>query len=74
MNCQINYEDEEETEVIRSRTNTINTPVPPKKTVKWENNLKTVLHVPQECVGWNGSNLRKSTNTTDINRQTEERK
>jgi hypothetical protein len=56
MNCLINYEDEEETEVIRSMTNTNNTPVPPKK---WENNLKTVFHVPQECVGRNGSNLRK---------------
>jgi hypothetical protein len=60
MNCLINYEDEEETEVIRSRTNTSNTPVPPKKTVR-ENNLKTVFHVPQECVGQNGSNLRKGT-------------
>ncbi len=49
INCPINYEDEEETEVIRSRTNTSNTPVPPKKTVKWENNLKTHQksnHVP----------------------------
>ena len=62
MNCLINYEDEEETEVIRSRTNTSNTPVPPKKTVKWENNLKTVFHVPKEYVGLNGSNLRKGTN------------
>ncbi len=62
INCPINYEDEEETEVFRSRTNTTNTPVPPKKMVKWENNLKTVFHVPQECVGWNGSNLRKGTN------------
>jgi hypothetical protein len=62
MNCPINYKDEEETEVIRSRTNTSNTPVPPKKTVKWENNLKTVFHLPQECVGRNRSNLRKGTN------------
>jgi hypothetical protein len=38
------------------------TPVPPKKMVKWENNLKTVFHVPQECVEWNGPNLRKGTN------------
>ena len=51
MNCPINYKDEEETEVIRSRTITGNTPVPTKKTVKWENNLKTVFHVLQECVG-----------------------
>ena len=62
MNCLINYEDEEETEVIRSGTNTSNTPVPPKKMVKWEDNLKTVFHVRQECVGRNGSNLKKSTN------------
>ena len=62
MICPINYKDEEETEVTRSRTNTSNTTVPLKKTVKWENNLKTVFHVPQECVGRNGSNLRKGTN------------
>jgi hypothetical protein len=62
MNCLINYKDEEETEVIRSRTNTSNTSVPSKKTVKWESNLKTVFHVLQECVGRNGSNLRKGTN------------
>ena len=85
MNYPINYKDEKETEVIGSRTNTSNTPVSPKKTVKWEDNLKTVFHVPQECVGRNGSNLRKGTNnerpTNDaywyascINRQTEEGK
>ena len=62
MNCPINYKDEEETEVIRSRTNTSNTPVPSRKTVRWENNLKTVFHLPQECVGRNVSNLRKGTN------------
>ena len=62
MNCPINYENEEETEVIRSRTNTSNTPVPPKKTVRWENNLTTVFHIPQECVWRNGSNLKKGTN------------
>ena len=33
MNCSINYKDEEETKVIRSKTNTSNTPVPPKKMV-----------------------------------------
>jgi hypothetical protein len=43
-NCPINYKDEEETEVIRSRTNTSNTPVPPKKIVKWMSNIKTTLH------------------------------
>jgi len=59
MNCPINYEDEEEVEVIRSRSDTRNTPVSPRKTMRWKNNLKTVSHPPQECVGQNMSNLRK---------------
>ena len=59
MNCLINYKDEEEAEVIRSRTNTTNTPDPPRKTVRWKNNLQTISHPPQECVGQNMSNLRK---------------
>jgi hypothetical protein len=59
MNCPINYEDEEEVAVIRSRTDTRNTRVPPRKTARWKNNLKTASHPPQECVGRNMSNLRK---------------
>jgi hypothetical protein len=59
MNCPINYEDEEEVVVVRSRTDTRNTPVPPRKTVRWKNNLKTASHPPQECVGRNMSDLRK---------------
>ena len=59
MNCPINYEDEEETEVIKSKTNAMNRPVSPRKMVRWKNNLQTISHSPQECVGQNMSNLRK---------------
>ena len=58
MNCPINYKDEEEAEVIKSRTNTMNRTVLPRKMVRWKNDLQTTSHPPQECVGQNVSNLR----------------
>ncbi len=60
MNYPINYKDEEETEVIKSRTNTMNRPVLSQKRVRWKNNHQTISHPPQECVGWYLSNLKKS--------------
>ena len=59
LNCPINYKDEEEAEVIKQRTTAMNRPVPPRKTVQWKDNLQTISHPPQECVGWNMSNIRK---------------
>ena len=58
INCPINYKDEEEAEVIKSRTNAMNRAVPPRKMVRWKTNLQTISHPPQECVGRNVSNLR----------------
>ena len=36
----------------------MNRTVPPRKMVRWKNNLQTISHPPQECVGRNVSNLR----------------